>query len=56
MQLFGPAKVIELSGSGVRNISASELGSRFDLVVDAKTGEPVMPNKAAIVLPPAERM
>ena len=36
-----------LSGSGVRKISASELGSRFELIVDAKTGEPITPNKAA---------
>jgi hypothetical protein len=36
-----------LSGSGVRKISSSALGSRFELIVDAKTGDPITPNKAA---------
>lgn len=32
---------------GIRKISWSELGFRFELIVDAKTGEPITPNKAA---------
>jgi hypothetical protein len=36
-----------LSGSGIRKISSNELGgSRFELIVDAKTGSPITPNKA----------
>ncbi|MGH8535275.1 MAG: hypothetical protein ACREXM_02145 [Gammaproteobacteria bacterium] len=35
-----------LSGSGVRRISSSELASRFELIVDAKTGGPITPDKA----------
>lgn len=35
-----------LSGYGMRKISSSELGSRFELIVDAKTGLPISPNKA----------
>jgi hypothetical protein len=35
-----------LSGSGVRKIASSELGSRFELIVDAKTGGPITPNQA----------
>jgi hypothetical protein len=31
---------------GVRRISANDLGSRFELIVDATTGEPITPNKA----------
>lgn len=37
-----------LSGSGVRKISSSKLGSRFELIVDAKTGDPITPNKAGV--------
>jgi hypothetical protein len=36
-----------LSGSGVRKISSSELGSRFELIVDANSGDPITANKAA---------
>ena len=36
-----------LSGSSVRKISSSELGSRFELIVDATTGDPITPTKAA---------
>jgi hypothetical protein len=35
-----------LSGSGIREISSSALGSRFELIVDAKTGDPITPYKA----------
>jgi hypothetical protein len=35
-----------LSGSGVRKTSASELGSRFELIVDASTGDPITLEKA----------
>jgi hypothetical protein len=31
---------------GVKTISSSELGSRFELIVDAKTKHPITPNKA----------
>jgi hypothetical protein len=37
-----------LLGYGVRKILASELGSRFELVVDAKTFAPITPNNADI--------
>ena len=33
-----------LSGSGIRKISASDLGSRFELIVDATTGDPIINN------------
>jgi hypothetical protein len=36
-----------LSGSGVRAISASELGSRYELIVDAATGKVIAPGQAA---------
>ena len=35
-----------LSGSGIRKISSSALGSRFELIVDATTGDPITPYKA----------
>jgi hypothetical protein len=35
-----------LSGSGIRKISSRALGSRFELIVDAKTGDPITPYKA----------
>jgi predicted small secreted protein len=35
-----------LLGSGIRKISSSELGSRFEIIIDAKTGEPITLNKA----------
>jgi len=35
-----------LSGNGVRKISSNELGSRFELIVDAKTYGPITPNNA----------
>jgi hypothetical protein len=37
-----------LTGSGVRKISSNELGSRFELIVDAKTGNPITPSKAEV--------
>ena len=37
-----------LSGSGVRKISSSELGSRFELIVDAKTGDSINPNMTSM--------
>jgi hypothetical protein len=39
-----------LSGSGIRKISSNELGSRFELIVDAKTGDPITPYKAGAYL------
>lgn len=42
-----------LSGSGIRKIrkiASSELGSRFELIVDAKTGDPITPYKAGAYL------
>lgn len=36
-----------LSGSGVRAIAASELGSRYELIVDATTGAVIAPGQAA---------
>jgi hypothetical protein len=33
-----------LSGSGIRKVSSSALGFRFELIVDAKTGDPITPN------------
>ncbi|MBD9356763.1 hypothetical protein [Methylomonas albis] len=36
-----------LSGYGVRKIALSALGSRFELIVDAKTGAPITPGQAA---------
>jgi hypothetical protein len=35
-----------LAGRGIRKISLSELGSRFELIVDATTGDPVTPSEA----------
>jgi hypothetical protein len=34
----------------IRKISSSELGSRFELIVDAKTGDPITPYKAGAYL------
>jgi hypothetical protein len=39
-----------LSGSGIKKISPSELGSRFELIVDAPTGDPITPYKAGAYL------
>jgi hypothetical protein len=36
-----------LSGSGIRKLPVSEMGSRFELIVDATTGEPITPGKVA---------
>jgi len=35
-----------LSGNGAKKISSNELGSRFELIVDAKTDDPITPNNA----------
>ena len=35
-----------LPGYGVRKISSNELGARFELIVDATTGDPITRNKA----------
>jgi hypothetical protein len=35
-----------LPGKGVRKISSSEFAGRFELIVDAKTGDPITPTKA----------
>jgi hypothetical protein len=34
-------------GEGVQRISAGDLGSRFEIIVDASTGKPITPASAA---------
>jgi hypothetical protein len=38
---------LQAGGSGVQQISANELGSRFEIIVDAATGKPITPADAA---------